>query len=78
MERVAASTNAPSFLLGLPLARRAYEFACLAHSGQRRESDAARFIVHPLEVAALLHNSGYPETVVALPPRPDLLDTGRP
>jgi (p)ppGpp synthase/HD superfamily hydrolase len=58
-------TELPSFLSGLPLARRAYTFARDAHRDQRRESDAARFIVHPLEVAALLHNTGHAEQLVA-------------
>jgi (p)ppGpp synthase/HD superfamily hydrolase len=49
----------------LPLARQAYTFASDAHRQQRRESDAARFIVHPLEVAALLHNTGHAEQLVA-------------
>ena len=40
-------------------------FARTAHRQQRRESDAARFIVHPLEVAALLHNAGHAEPLVA-------------
>jgi len=56
---------APTFLLGLPLALEAYATARRAHEGQRRESDAARFIVHPLEVAALLHNAGHREPLVA-------------
>jgi (p)ppGpp synthase/HD superfamily hydrolase len=55
----------PSFLSELPLARQAYRFAWDAHRDQRRESDAARFIVHPLEVAALLHNTGHAEQLVA-------------
>jgi hypothetical protein len=46
------SIDGPSFLRGLPLALRAYAFARDAHSQQRRESDAAQFIVHPLEVAS--------------------------
>jgi (p)ppGpp synthase/HD superfamily hydrolase len=48
----------------LPLALRAYAFARDAHGQQRRESDAARFIVHPLEVASLLHNTGHSERLV--------------
>jgi len=55
----------PSFLSELPLARQAYRFAWDAHRDQRRESDAARFIVHPLEVAALLHTTGHAELLVA-------------
>ena len=58
-------TEVPSFLNELPLARQAYTFAWDAHRDQRRESDRARFIVHPLEVAALLHNTGHGEQLVA-------------
>ena len=35
------------------------------HHAQRRESDAAPFILHPLEVAVLLHNRGFEDEVVA-------------
>jgi (p)ppGpp synthase/HD superfamily hydrolase len=56
---------APSFLKALPLARRALAYASRLHSGQRRASDDAPFIVHPLEVASLLHSMGYPDHVVA-------------
>lgn len=55
----------PSFLDDLPLAREASTFAREAHREQRRESDAAQFIVHPLEVASLLHNTGHPDHLVA-------------
>lgn len=59
------ATGVPSFLRGLPLALAAFSFARQAHAEQRRESDAARFITHPLEVASLLHNTGHPERLVA-------------
>jgi hypothetical protein len=63
---VPGNTSAmPSFLRVLPLARKAFRLAREAHSEQRRESDAAPFIVHPLEVAALLHNTGHSDQVVA-------------
>jgi (p)ppGpp synthase/HD superfamily hydrolase len=55
----------PSFLAGLPLARRALDLADRFHRGQRRDSDGAAFIIHPLEVAALLHHSGHSEVAVA-------------
>jgi (p)ppGpp synthase/HD superfamily hydrolase len=55
----------PTFLRGLPQAMKAFRFAARAHRRQRRESDAAKFIVHPLEVAALLHNTGHEDSVVA-------------
>lgn len=55
----------PSFLDDLPLARRALHYARALHGEQRRVSDAAPFILHPLEVAALLFSTGHPEAVVA-------------
>ena len=55
----------PSFMQDLPQARTALDFARELHRGQRRESDEAPFILHPLEVAALLHNTGHREQVVA-------------
>lgn len=57
--------RAPSFLAGLPVARRAYAFALQAHRRQRRQSDGASFITHPLEVAALLYNTGHRDHIVA-------------
>ncbi len=57
--------TAPSFLKDLPLASRALQYASRLHSGQRRESDEAPFILHPLEVASLLHNTGHADHVVA-------------
>ncbi len=47
------------------LAPRALAFAVQAHAGQRRESDGAPFIKHPLEVARLLRDVGCEEAVVA-------------
>jgi (p)ppGpp synthase/HD superfamily hydrolase len=58
-------TFIPSFLDELPLAREAVVYASERHAGQRREVDEAPFVLHPLEVAALLHNSGHAEPVVA-------------
>jgi (p)ppGpp synthase/HD superfamily hydrolase len=55
----------PSFMADLPLARRAFEYARDLHAGQERDSDHAPFIMHPLEVASLLYNTGNDETVVA-------------
>ena len=54
-----------SFTASLPLARQALAYAQDAHRGQRRDSDDAPFILHPLEVASLLHNTGHSETLVA-------------
>ena len=54
-----------SFVAGLPLAGRAVRYAQQVHRDQRRDSDRAPFILHPLEVASLLLNTGHSETVVA-------------
>jgi (p)ppGpp synthase/HD superfamily hydrolase len=54
----------PSFLIDLPLAQDAFTYARELHRGQRRSSDEAPFILHPLEVAALLHTTGYGEIAV--------------
>jgi (p)ppGpp synthase/HD superfamily hydrolase len=56
----------PSFIEALPQARAALAFARELHRGQRRESDEAPFILHPLEVAALLHTTGLRETSTKL------------
>lgn len=55
----------PTFLTGLPLAREALLYAQELHGGQRRSSDEAPFVLHPLEVAALLHVTGHCEAAVA-------------
>jgi len=48
----------------LPSAYPALAYAQELHSGQRRKTDDAPFILHPFEVAALLHHAGAPERVV--------------
>jgi (p)ppGpp synthase/HD superfamily hydrolase len=55
----------PTFVRGLPLAQAALEYAAGLHHGQRRASDDAPFLLHPLEVAALLATAGYPERVIS-------------
>src|SRR3954471_22403030 len=55
----------PSFVAELPTTLDALEFAAERHEGQRRETDRAPFILHPLEVAHLLRGRGYPDHVVA-------------
>jgi len=35
------------------------------HEGQRRRADGAAFILHPLEVASILHDAGAPDHLVA-------------
>jgi (p)ppGpp synthase/HD superfamily hydrolase len=55
----------PDFTRGHPLTRAALSFAEERHAGQRREADNAPFVIHPIEVATLLHEAGYPDHVIA-------------
>jgi (p)ppGpp synthase/HD superfamily hydrolase len=55
----------PTFIAELPLTCEAFRYAHGLHAGQRRASDEAPFILHPLEVAVLLHNRGFDDEVVA-------------
>ena len=55
----------PAFARDLPLTRAALAFAAERHAGQRREADDAPFVMHPIEVASLLHEAGYPDHVIA-------------
>jgi hypothetical protein len=55
----------PSFVDDLPMTRAALAFAADRHRGQRRETDGAPFILHPLEVAQLLRGRDYPDPVIA-------------
>ncbi len=64
----------PPFVTDLPCTRTALDLAVELHRGQRRESDAAPFILHPLEVAALLHGRGFEDQVVAAAVLHDVLE----
>lgn len=55
----------PPFLRTRPLTRAALEWATAKHGDQVREVDAAPFILHPLEVAALLSGRDCEDEVVA-------------
>jgi (p)ppGpp synthase/HD superfamily hydrolase len=55
----------PQFVEGRPLTRQALEWARELHAGQVREVDRAEFILHPLEVGALLSGGGFDDEVVA-------------
>jgi (p)ppGpp synthase/HD superfamily hydrolase len=55
----------PDFTRGHPLTRAALSFAEERHAGQRREADNAPFVIHPIEVATLLYEAGYPDHVIA-------------
>jgi (p)ppGpp synthase/HD superfamily hydrolase len=66
-----------SFVRDLPLTQAAIAFAREQHQGQRRDSDGAAFLIHPLEVASLLERAQYPDYVVAAAVLHDVLeDTG--
>jgi (p)ppGpp synthase/HD superfamily hydrolase len=64
----------PSFVGRLPLSRAALEFALRRHAGQRRGGDQAPFVLHPLEVGALLSLAGYADHVVAAGVLHDVLE----
>src|SRR4051812_8930197 len=63
-----------TFLPHLPLAQQAVELAVQLHAGQRRASDGASFVMHPMEVASLLDRSHYPDHVVAAAVLHDVLE----
>jgi (p)ppGpp synthase/HD superfamily hydrolase len=72
---VPAAVGSFSFLDELPLAAEAFKFTAERHAGQLRQADAAPFLLHPLEVGALLHVFGYPERVVAAGLLHDILES---
>src|SRR5512132_3772429 len=55
----------PPFAEERPVPRAAYEWAAQLHATQRRDVDRAPFILHPLEVGALLSSRGFDDEVVA-------------
>jgi (p)ppGpp synthase/HD superfamily hydrolase len=65
-----------SFVSGLPVARRAAAWAAGLHEGQARDIDGGPFIMHPLEVALMLHCGGYPDEVVAVAILHDVVEKG--
>jgi (p)ppGpp synthase/HD superfamily hydrolase len=62
---VTSERNLAPFGPELPKARAAFAYAELRHHGQRRKSDGAPFILHPLEVARLLRDAGARDELVA-------------
>ena len=63
-----------SFARDLPLTQAAIAFARAHHGGQRRSSDGAPFLLHPLEVASLLELAEYPDRVIAAGVLHDVLE----
>jgi (p)ppGpp synthase/HD superfamily hydrolase len=58
-----------------PLTRAALEFAERQHGAQTRELDGdVPLVTHPIEVASLLHEAGYPDEVVAAGVLHDVLE----
>jgi (p)ppGpp synthase/HD superfamily hydrolase len=57
-----------------PLTRDALAFADRSHAGQTRDIDGIPFVTHPVEVACLLHEAGYPDEVVAAGVLHDVLE----
>jgi (p)ppGpp synthase/HD superfamily hydrolase len=57
-----------------PLTRDALAFAGERHAGQTRDLDDLPFVTHPVEVACLLHESGYSDEVVAAGVLHDVLE----
>jgi hypothetical protein len=53
------------FTRALPMTQVAVEYARRLHEGQRRQADGQPFILHPLEVGALLYQAGAPDDVIA-------------
>jgi (p)ppGpp synthase/HD superfamily hydrolase len=62
------------FVEGSPLTREALELASRWHEGQTRDVGGLPFVTHPVEVACLLHEAGYPDEVVAAGALHDVLE----
>jgi (p)ppGpp synthase/HD superfamily hydrolase len=63
-----------TFLRRLPLTEAAVVWAVERHAGQRREADGAAFVMHPIEVAALVESTLSPDHVVAAAVLHDVLE----
>ena len=62
---VAGTRRFRDLVARLPETRAALAYAEDRHAGQRRKTDGAPFIEHPLEVAWLLYRAGAPDHVIA-------------
>jgi (p)ppGpp synthase/HD superfamily hydrolase len=63
----------PTFANGLPQTQAAIVFAQRMHAGQH-SADGTPFVLHPLEVASLLHHAGAPDHVIAAGMMHDLIE----
>src|SRR3954469_21071327 len=66
-------SSPPAFLRASPLRARACALAAERHAGGRRW-DGAPFVLHPLEVASILANTGASDEVVAAGMLHDVLE----
>jgi (p)ppGpp synthase/HD superfamily hydrolase len=60
-----AADRTPEFAVRVPKTKSALAYAERLHDGQHRAVDGAPFIVHPIEVAMLLYESGAADDVIA-------------
>jgi (p)ppGpp synthase/HD superfamily hydrolase len=63
-----------AFVRRFPRTRAALAFADERHAGQRRKTDGAPFMMHPVEVACLLQEAGHADHVVAAGVLHDVLE----
>jgi (p)ppGpp synthase/HD superfamily hydrolase len=73
----ALQTPFPAFSGEFTMTNSAVRFARRFHRGQRRDSDRAAFILHPLEVASLLYSCRASDEVVAAGVLHDVLENTR-
>jgi (p)ppGpp synthase/HD superfamily hydrolase len=74
VKRTVTQDPALTFLRDLPVSQRAVAFARERHGEQRRGSDGAPFLLHPLEAASMLERASYSDPVVAAAVLHDVLE----
>lgn len=57
--------STPTYVESSPVRLSAFALASERHRGRRRKADGAAFLLHPLEVGAILHAARAPDHVVA-------------
>ena len=72
-EAVALAGSVPTFVTQHPQTQAAVAYAERMHAGQQR-ADGTPFILHPLEVASLLHDNGAPDHLIAAGVMHDLIE----